>query len=185
MKLSQVIQRSASFMLMIDVQERLAPAIDQGNAVIERNAWLLAIANELDVPVVVSEQYPRGLGSTVAALQDLVSNAAHIEKTHFSVLAEAGVKEQLQALHRPQVVVTGTETHVCVLQSALQLQDAGFQVFVVADAVGSRTSSNKALALQRMRDAGCVVVTSEMVAFEWLHQSGTDEFRHISKTYIR
>lgn len=185
MKHSQIIQRSTSFLLMIDIQERLAPAINQGDDVIERNAWLLQIAEDLQVPVVVTEQYPKGLGSTVAALQPFLTQATWVEKTHFSVLAEPDVQAQLQGLQRPQVIVTGTEAHVCVLQSALQLQAAGFQVFIVADAVGSRVNDNKILALQRLRDAGCVIVSSEMVAFEWLHKSGTDEFRHISKTYIR
>lgn len=185
MKHSQIIQRSTSFLLLIDIQERLAPAISQGDDVIERNAWLLQIAKELQVPVVVTEQYPKGLGSTVAALQPFLTQATWVEKTHFSVLAEPHVQAQLQGLQRPQVIVTGTEAHVCVLQSALQLQAVGFQVFIVADAVGSRVNDNKILALQRLRDAGCVIVSSEMVAFEWLHKSGTDEFRHISKTYIR
>lgn len=185
MQLPQVIQRNTSFLLMIDIQERLAPAIDQSDALIARNAWLLQIAKELSVPIVVSEQYPKGLGATVTALQEHLTEATYIEKTHFSLVAEDGVTAQLRALQRPQVVVTGTEAHVCVLQSALQLQAAGFQVFIVADAVGSRLSSNKELALQRMRNAGCVIVSSEMVAFEWLHKSATDEFRHISKTYLR
>ena len=185
MKNSHVMQRNASFVLLIDIQERLAPAIHQGEAVISRNEWLLQIANELQVPVVVTEQYPKGLGATVDALQPLLTHATRIEKTHFSALAEAQVQAQLHGLQRPQVIVTGTEAHVCVLQTALDLVAADFQVFVVADAVGSRVSENKALALARLRDAGCVIVSSEMVAFEWLHTSGTDEFRHISKTYIR
>lgn len=185
MKLSQVIQRSASFVLLIDIQERLAPAISQGDDVIARNAWLLQIANELQVPVVVTEQYPKGLGATVETLQPLLTHATWIEKTHFSALAEPQIQTQLQGLQRPQVIVTGTEAHVCVLQTALDLQAAGFQLFIVADAVGSRVQDNKALALQRLRDAGCIIVSSEMVAFEWLHKSGTDEFRHISKTFIR
>lgn len=185
MKHSHVMQRNASFVLLIDVQARLAPAIHQSEQVIAQNAWLVQIANELEVPVVVTEQYPKGLGATVEALQPLLKHATWVEKTHFSALAEAQVEAQLRNLQRPQVIVTGTEAHVCVLQTALDLVAAEFQVFVVADAVGSRVPDNKALALQRLRDAGCIIVSSEMVAFEWLHKSGTDEFRHISKTYIR
>ena len=185
MKHSALIQRGTSFVLMIDIQKRLAPAIDRGDAIIKRNQWLLEVANELSVPVLATEQYPKGLGHTVDELQAALSHAIVLEKTHFSAVAESTIAAKLKGLNRPQVIVTGTETHVCVLQTAIDMQGAGFQVFVVADAVGSRTAENKALALQRMRDAGCVVVSSEMVAFEWLQQSATDEFRHISKTYIR
>lgn len=185
MKHSALIQRGTSFVLVIDIQTRLAPAIDQGDALITRNRWLLEVANELSVPVLATEQYPKGLGRTVEDLQPALAHALVLEKTHFSAFAERDIVDKVKSLNRPQVIVTGTETHVCVLQTVLDMQGAGFQVFVVADAVGSRTADNKALALQRMRDAGCVVVSSEMVAFEWLQQSATDEFRHISKTYIR
>lgn len=185
MKHSALIHRGTSFVLLIDIQERLAPAIEQGEEVIDRNHWLLSIANELSVPVVATEQYPKGLGHTVPALQPALVHALVMQKTHFSAFAEADIADKLKNLNRPQVILTGTETHVCVLQTALDMQSAGFQVFVVADAVGSRLAASKALALQRMRDAGCIVVSGEMVAFEWLQQSATDEFRHISKTYIR
>lgn len=185
MKHSALIQRGTSFVLLVDIQTRLAPAIDQGAAIIERNQWLLEIANELSVPIVVTEQYPQGLGHTVESLQPAIAQALVLEKTYFSAFAEQEIASKLKSFNRPQVIMTGTEAHVCVLQTALDMQSAGFQVFVVADAVGSRLHSNKDLALQRMRDAGCVVVSSEMVAFEWLHQSVTDEFRHISKTYLR
>ncbi|RUO33712.1 hydrolase [Aliidiomarina soli] len=185
MKHAALINRHSSFLLLIDIQQRLAPAIADSQAIIERNSWLLQVAAELDVPAIVTEQYPQGLGHTVSELTELVKAAEVMEKTHFSAFAEDDIATCLKALKRPQVILTGTETHVCVLQTALDMQAAGFQIFVVADAVGSRNSTNKELALQRMRDAGCVVVSSEMVAFEWLQQSATDEFRHISKTYIR
>lgn len=180
-----LIRRNASFVLLIDVQERLAPAIHDGSAVVARNKWLLQIASELTVPVVVTEQYPQGLGHTVPELSGLLQLAQVLTKTHFSAFAEPAISTYLQSLNRPQVVVTGTEAHVCVLQTALELQSAGFQVFIVADAVGSRSVEDKQLALERVRQAGCIVVSSEMVVFEWLHKSATDEFRRISKAYLR
>lgn len=185
MKHSATMQRTASFVLVIDIQEKLAPAIDHSDAVVKRNQWLVNLASDLSVPVVVTEQYPQGLGHTVAALQPSIAKAAIVQKLHFSAFQDADVASHLRQLNRPQVVITGTETHVCVLQTALDLQDAGFQVFVVADAVGSRAPHDKALALDRMRQAGCNIVSAEMVAFEWLHRCATDEFRHISKTYLR
>lgn len=185
MKHADLIRRDSSFLLLIDIQERLAPAIDQVELVIRRNRWLLQVASELKVPVTITEQYPQGLGPTVAGLQKFTASADVLEKTHFSALAEPGIAEQLRSLKRPQVVITGTEAHVCVLQTAIDMQRDGFQVFIVQDAVGSRTEKNKTLALERMRQAGCVIVSSEMVAFEWLHKSATDEFRRISKNYLR
>lgn len=185
MKHSATIQRSSSFVLLIDIQQKLAPAIDQSTTLIERNRWLLNIANSMMLPVVVTEQYPQGLGPTVNDLHPQIKNATVMQKLHFSAFQETTIAEHFKQLNRPQVVLCGTETHVCVLQTALDLQTAGFQVFVVADAVGSRTASDKVLALERMRQAGCSIVSAEMVAFEWLHRCATDEFRHISKTYLR
>lgn len=185
MKHATLIQRSTSFLLVVDIQARLAPAIDNHESITERNQWLLGIASELDVPRVVTEQYPKGLGHTIDALQQHIKGAHVVEKTHFNAFAEEAVKTYLQQLKRPQVIITGTEAHVCVLQTALDMHAHGFQVFIVADAIGSRQPANKQVALERMRGVGCQVVTSEMVAFEWLHRSATDEFRHISKNYIR
>ncbi|RUO26931.1 hydrolase [Aliidiomarina minuta] len=185
MKHSPLIQRHACFVLLIDIQQKLAPAIAESESVIERNQWLLNIAHELSVPVVATEQYPSGLGHTVAALEEQMKQAIVYEKLHFSAFQEKSIADALVGLNRPQVIITGTETHVCVLQTALDMQEAGLQVFVVEDAVGSRRELNKQLALQRMQQAGCVIVSSEMVAFEWLQRCATDEFRHISKTYIR
>lgn len=184
-KETMLIKRQHSFLLVIDIQARLAPAIEHGPEVIERNRWLLDIATEMSIPTVIAEQYPKGLGHTVEELRASIKAAQVMEKTHFSAFADADLAASIQALKRPQVILTGTEAHVCVLQTALDLVAAGFQVFVVADAIGSRHVHNRELALQRMRYAGCQIVSSEMVAYEWLHRSATDEFRHISKTYLR
>ncbi|MCL5050827.1 hydrolase [Aliidiomarina maris] len=185
MRLNSLIQRDQSVLCVVDVQQRLAPAIVNVAALIERHQWLLAIANQLLVPVVYTEQYPQGLGPTVNELNGLLASAQKLEKTHFSAYAEQHVREYFSQTKRQQIVLTGTETHVCVLQTALDMQAQGFKVFVVEDAVGSRRESDKRLALQRLRDNGCQIVSSEMVAFEWLHRSATDEFKHISRNFLR
>jgi nicotinamidase-related amidase len=107
-----------------------------------------------------------------------------VEKIHFSAVAE-GCLNRLAAMSRKQVVLTGTETHVCVLQTALGLLAAGKEVYVVAEAVGSRRAEDKQLALERMRQEGCRIVSREMVVFEWLHKAGTDRFKAISKHFLR
>jgi len=174
-----LIRRDESLLLVVDLQEKLAPAIHQGDAAIANNLRLLAAARQLGVPTFVSEQYVRGLGPTVAEIKAAAVDARFFEKTHFSCTGEPGVLELLHAAHRPQVVLTGMESHVCVLQTALGLLGAGFQVFVVADATSSRTPDNRHAALERLRAAGADIVTTEMVVFEWLGQAATDDFRAI------
>ena len=172
-----LIRRDASLLLVVDIQERLAPAIFDSERVTANSVRLLEGARRLGVPAFVSEQYVRGLGPSVAAIRDAAAEATFFEKTHFSCAAEPGVVDRLRAAQRPQVILTGTETHVCVLQTALGLQAAGFQAFLVADAASSRTPENRAAAIDRLRAAGVGIVTTEMVLFEWLHRAGTDEFR--------
>lgn len=180
-----LIQRDNSLLLIIDVQERLLPAIDNYSAVVEAHRWLLSVAVELNVACLVTEQYPQGIGHTAQALQPYLDKVPVAEKTHFSAMQEPACREAIAARQKKQLVIIGTEAHVCVLQTALDAIVSDYQVFVVADAVGSRHPDDKALALQRMEQAGCTIVSREMVAFEWLGRSATDEFRHISKTYLR
>lgn len=173
-----------SVLLMIDLQERLGPAIDNFAEVQRHNQWLLAIAQRLGVPVAATVQYPRGLGPMIPELAAPIPPEHIVEKVHFSAVAEGGL-EGLAAMARPQVVLTGTETHVCVLQTALGLLQAGKEVYVVAEAVGSRRPSDKELGLARMRQEGCRIVSREMVAFEWLHKAGDERFKAISREFLR
>ena len=179
-----LIRAESSTLLLIDLQERLYPAIHQNEQVLEHSLWLTRLAQRLGVPVICTEQYPRGLGPTLPALRALLPDSARVEKLHFSAVSEDG----LFAAHggsRRQFVIAGTESHVCVLQTALELLEAGRQVFIVEEAVGSRRPSDKALALERMRRAGAAIVSREMVAFEWLQCAGTDAFRQVSREFIR
>ncbi|MDS4013565.1 MAG: isochorismatase family protein [Candidatus Accumulibacter sp.] len=174
-----------SVLLLVDLQERLLPAIDDAGSVVEASVWLTKLAGQLHVPVIATEQYPRGLGATLSELRAcLPPTASRVEKIHFSALADGGVFRAAGG-DRQQFVVAGTEAHVCVLQTVLDLLAAGRQVYVVEDAVGSRRSSDKALALARMRRHGADIVSREMVAFEWLQQAGSDIFRQVSRDFIR
>lgn len=179
-----LIQAEHSFLLMIDLQERLGPAIDNFAEVQRHNKWLLDIAQRLHVPVAATVQYPRGLGEMIPELARPIPPEHIVEKIHFSAVAD-GCLERLAATSRRQVVLTGTETHVCVLQTALGLLAAGKEVYVVTEAVGSRRAQDKQLGLERMRQEGCRIVSREMVAFEWLHKAGTDRFKEISKEFLR
>lgn len=171
-------------LLIIDIQERLFPAIAEHAELAANSLWLQQVAQRIGVPVLLTEQYSKGLGQTIASLRSAHAAETIVEKLHFSAVSEG------ELLHRPggersQFVVCGSEAHVCVLQTVLDLLQLGRAVFVVAEAVGSRKSSDKQLALQRMQQAGAVIVSREMVAFEWLERAGTELFRSISRELIR
>ena len=178
-----LIDAAKSFLLLIDVQERLLPAMANAQDVERRCSILLKAAKRLDVPVAVSEQYPKGLGHTVPSLREEIGNAPVFEKLAFSGWRDAALKAHLISHHeagRAQAIIAGIESHVCVLQTAIDLAQAGFAVFAVADAMSSRSPSSVALAHDRMRQEGVQVVNSEMAVFELLGQAGTAEFRELS-----
>ncbi|HMM54461.1 MAG TPA: hydrolase [Candidatus Desulfobacillus sp.] len=179
-----LMNRDQSALLVVDIQERLLPHIHEGQALLDHAVWLVRVAQRLGVPVALTEQYPRGIGPTVAALRELVAPEQVAEKLHFSCVA-AQCLDGLAGMERPQLVVCGTEAHVCVLQTVLELVGQGKRVFVVAEAIGSRRPADRELALARMRASGAAIVSREMVAFEWLKRAGSDEFRAISREFLR
>lgn len=160
------------------------PAIHEAGRVVDHAGILLRAAGRLGVPVTVTEQYPKGLGPTVAAIAERLPPAATtLPKVTFSAAADEVTRrrfDELRADGRDQIVICGTEAHVCVLQTALGLRGAGFSVFVVGDAVSSRSPHSVSAACARLLHAGCHWVTTEMVVFEWLERAGTDTFREIS-----
>jgi|APTNR8051073442_1049403.scaffolds.fasta_scaffold06694_2 nicotinamidase-related amidase len=175
-----LINAHTSSLLIVDIQERLAPHVMAHNALIGNAQTLLKAARRLDVPTLVSEQYPRGLGHTVEDLAPLIDGARTLEKMHFSCLGDATYAEAFHKLGRAQAVIAGMEAHVCVLQTVGDLLRTGTDVFVVADAVSSRTEENYRSGIERMRAMGAEIVTTEMVLFEWLGRAGTPEFKELS-----
>ena len=179
---TMLLDAKKSSLLIVDVQERLLPAMAQPSQVVERSKLLLEAASTLNIPVTISEQYPKGLGATVPELQS--NNAGVFSKLAFSCWRDPALKQHFIDFHeadRPLVAIAGIEAHVCVLQTALDLRGAGFGVYVVADATSSRQASSVELAHARMRDAGIQLVSTEMVVFEWLERAGTAEFKALSK----
>ena len=170
-------------LLLVDMQERLLPAMTGGAEAQARCAILLKAAKALEVPVTLSEQYPKGLGHTVPMLKEETGNAPVFEKLSFSCWRDKALKDHMIAHHeagRPLVILAGIEAHVCVMQTAADLAAAGFGVFAVADAMASRAPASHAMALDRMRDNGVAVVNTEMVVFELLGKAGTAEFKALS-----
>ncbi|MGF1641127.1 MAG: hydrolase [Rhodospirillales bacterium] len=175
-----LIGAETSCLLVVDIQERLLGAMADPQSVVRNTTVLLKAAAELGVPVLASEQYRRGLGATVPEVAALVAPDRVVEKMHFSCFGDEGFARRFREIAKPQVVVAGIEAHVCVLQTAEQAVDAGLRVFVVADATSSRTVANHSTALERLRAGGAEIVTTEMVAFEWLARAGTPAFKRIS-----
>ena len=171
-------------LLVVDVQGKLVPAIAGWQALLDQVVWLIRLARRLEVPVLACEQYPQGLGPTHPSVAAELPPACVASKLHFSAVA-GGCHGLDRGAGTGQYVIGGMETHVCVLQTVLELLAAGRQVFVVEEAVGSRRESDKALGLARMRDAGASIVSREMVAFEWLRRADSDVFREISKNFLR
>jgi nicotinamidase-related amidase len=176
-----LIERDKSCLLVVDVQEKLAPAMAEPVAVVRNAGILMQAASRLAIPLLVSEQYPQGLGTTVPELRALAPDSARIAKLSFSCAADPTLRQRIEEARRSLLVIAGLEAHVCVLQSALGFRQAGYQIVVVADAISSRTPANREAALQRLRENGVEVATTEMVLFEWLGQAGTPEFKELSR----
>jgi nicotinamidase-related amidase len=178
-----LLARDKSQLLIVDVQERLLPAMADPERVVASCVRLVRAARALHVPITISEQYPRGLGPTVEPLRQALDYAGSVvEKVEFSCLNSEPLRERLHELRRQgrsQVVLGGIEAHVCVAQTAIDLEEHGFEAFVVADAVSSRAKTSRRLALARLLKSGADVVDSEMVLFEWLGKAGTPEFKEL------
>ena len=136
-------------------------------------------AGAMNLPILVTEQYPKGIGRTVAELAEIVPEFAPLEKIAFSCCGARNFSSALASRNVRDVVVCGIEAHVCVCQTALDLLDLGLGVFVAADAISSRTPENWQHGIERMRDAGATIVSTEMILFELLEEAGTDQFKKI------
>ena len=179
---SAICHKDESQLVVIDIQERLCGAMEPNamQAVIKNCGILLQAAKTLEIPALYTEQYPQGLGATVATLTRWLSPDNRVEKTSFSCCEESEFCALMDDT-RPQIVLTGIETHICILQTALQLQEMHHRVYVVEDAVISRNPAHKANALDRLRQAGVIVTNTESVVFEWLKVAEGDNFKSISK----
>ena len=173
-----LIRAADSVLVVIDMQEKLVPAMQAPARTIRNTRNLLRGAEELSVPILLTEQYPKGLGPTVPEIRS-ASNAQIIPKMHFSCMEEPAFAEALKKLDRRQVVLAGMEAHICVVQIAASLLEAGYEVFVVSDATASRSLESEQACLARLSAVNAGIVTTEMVLFEWLGQAGTPAFKAI------
>ena len=178
-RIVQRISRPQAAILVVDIQERLLPAIFERERVQANAIRLLKGAEVLGVPVLATEQYRKGLGPTAAAVREAMPGVPILEKLAFSACGAEGFVSALESRQVSDAVLCGIEAHVCVTQTCLGLLEKGCRVFVVADAVSSRTAENYRFGVERMRAAGAVIVSTEMVLFELVGQAGTAEFKQI------
>ena len=172
------LEPGGAVLLVVDIQEKLLPAIDHAEACVAAAKRMIEAARVLVVPTVVTEQYPAGLGPTCAAIKEALGDAPVAEKVRFSACVDS-VMRALAQLSRRQVIVVGIEAHVCVQQTVLDLLRAGYLPYVCADAVSSRQPLDRETAIARMRQAGAIITTTESVIFELLGQAGTQQFKQI------
>ena len=174
---SELLDKDRSALVLVDFQERLFPNVYEHQRVLTRVSLLLTAAKLLQVPLVLTEQYPRGLGTTIDEIRNAFPEAQALEKMSFSCVAAPGFMDRLFSLKRDQIVLAGIEAHICVAQTALDLASRGESVFVVADATASRRPLDAQTALQRLERSGLTITTAEAVVFEWLRRAGTEEFK--------
>jgi nicotinamidase-related amidase len=170
-----------TLLLLIDVQGKLASAVFQSEAVEKNISKLLRACKLLGVPVLYTEQYPKGLGHTVEPLKELLDDEQPFEKLSFSCCGSPEFMKRLRSLGRNDILVVGMEAHVCVYQTCVELLDFGYNVHIVTDAISSRSEDNRKLGIQCIERAGGVPTSTEMAIFELLRMAEGDTFKAISK----
>jgi len=170
-----------TFLLLIDMQDRLYRAMHAKEDLLENVRKLIMGMKALGIPIVMSEQYPEGIGKTIPEVAELLPDTPGIRKLSFSCCANRECNAAMAATERNQALIAGIEAHVCVYQTAMDLLDGGFEVQVAADAVSSRSPLNRDLGLQKMRDAGIAITSVEIAIFELLKTAESDKFRELSR----
>jgi nicotinamidase-related amidase len=177
---SPVADRDSSALIAIDFQDAFLSPIRDRAKVVQRARFIIEVANLLGVPVLATEQYPERMGETISDIRSLVKTPP-IAKMCFSGCAAEGFSEQWQALERSQAILVGIETHICVSQTAHDFLANEIDVFVCSDGTGARPADAHEIGLQRLRSAGAVIAHTESIAYEWMREAGTDEFREMLK----
>lgn len=173
------LNKEGSVLVVVDVQDKLLHAIHDWQTVLDNNIRMVKFAQTLGIPVLVTEQYPKGLGPTNAGLAALFPTFAPLEKTVFSCYGAAGFAARIEELRAKTLVLVGIEAHICVQQTALDAVGRGLSVHIVADAVGSRAPANKEAGLAKIARAGGVITTVEIALYEWLERSDGPAFKSI------
>ena len=167
--------------LIIDMQERLYPHVQSSDQLTKNTGILIEGLKAIGIKILVTEQYTKGLGFTIEPLKTLLTNIDFVEKQAFSCCDEPKFYEELALTGARYVIVAGIETHVCIMQTAIDLIDNGYIPVIVEDCVSSRKLNDKNIAIERMRKEGAIITTYESILFELLRYSGTEAFKKVSK----
>jgi nicotinamidase-related amidase len=174
------IEREQAIAIVVDYQEKLLPVMNEREQLIHNSCILLEGLKALDVPMLVTQQYTKGLGSTTDDICEALGEFEPVEKVTFSAMGTQEFVDAMKVAGRKNVIMTGTETHICVQQTTLELLEAGYNVYLVQDCVGSRKDNDKNIACQRMAAAGAVVTTYEAVLYELLKGAKAEGFKTVS-----
>lgn len=175
-----ILNTEDTLLMVVDIQEKLLNAVFNKSSLGKNASILLGAAKSLEIPVIVTEQYPKGLGNTVEALRKGFSDSVKIfEKVSFSAIDTEGVLEAIKSSNRKQILIFGIETHICVSQTASKLAELGYEVHLVKDASGSRSIDEHTSGIERMRENGVHVLTTEIALFEWLKSAKHPEFKEV------
>lgn len=171
-----------SILVIIDIQEKLVKAASNGEKTIINTSKISQAAQILSIPVIITEQYPKGLGATVESITG--SDAFIMEKSSFSAFKEPEFEQKINSLNRKQVILCGIEAHICVLQTAIDLYKNGYEVYVLKDCVSSRSEEEQNSGLELLKQYGIKVITVEIALFQWLKTSKHPQFKDIQKLII-
>ncbi len=179
-----LISKENSILVVIDIQEALNPVMLEPRLIIKYSTNLLKIANLLKIPYIVSEHAPEKLGPTIIDIKQEINENNIISKTNFSCCNESDFMKKLSESKKKQVIITGIESHICILQTAISLKEQGFKVFVVVDAISSRKELDYKTACSRIKQNNINLITYEMLVFEWLKDANHPDFKNIRKNFI-
>ncbi len=179
------INSNDTLLLMIDIQDRLFNAMNNDSQVMlkKNSAILINTAAEFSIPVIITEQYRKGLGETITELKDLADGSLNLEKIHFDCMKNEEIKKAIIETVKKTVILTGIESHICVFQTALSLLSSGYKVVIASDAVASRRKHDYKTALKTLSEAGALVYPTETIAFMLLEKAGTPEFKKLSPLF--
>lgn len=181
MKSQGLLSKEGTALVIIDIQEKLFPHMTEKDRIAQNIAKLLKFAEIMKIPIVLTEQYPKGLGRTIPEVKRLIANIHPIEKVDFNCLGSEEFRACLGRLDARTLIIAGIESHICVTQTAIDGLDKGYNVYVVSDAVSSRSLADKAIAMERMMQSGVTIVSTEMLIYELLGRAGTAEFKEALK----
>jgi nicotinamidase-related amidase len=176
-----ILTRKNTALVIVDIQEKLLPYVIDKEKVVENVQMLIKFADIMSIPIILTEHYPKGLGTTVPEIANVLKDYAPLEKVIFSCCGAKGFTSRLKELGVSRIMIAGIESHICVEQTTLDVMHAGFEVHVIADAISSRTKENKKIGIKKMRQFGAVISSTEMAMYEIMERADTKEFKEVLK----